>query len=170
LAVTRHLLEIGRRRIVHIAGPAANFEASERRAGFLDAVGACQDASGTVLDGDFSEEAGYAAGRRLAEIGERPEAVFAANDMMALGCLRALREAGLRTPEDVAVAGFDDIPIARLIGLTTLRTDIADLGRRALEHLAASVDGGGEVRIDIIRPELVVRNSTAGAADTHRGN
>ena len=165
-AVTRHLLECGFRRIVHIAGPAANFEASERRRGYLETLAGA--AEPRLLDGDFSEESGYAAGRRLAA-DEPPDAVFAANDMMAVGCLRALQDAGLRTPQDVAVAGFDDIPIARLIRLTTVRTDISDLGRRALERLAAVIAGStlGEP-IEISRPELVVRESTAGrpAANT----
>ena len=164
LDVVRHLLDAGRRRIAHIAGPLANSEAAERRRGHAEATAA--GGGGPVLDGDFSEEAGYAAGRRLAEMTERPDAVFAANDTMAMGCLRALEEAGLRTPDDVAVAGFDDIPVARLIRLTTVRTGIADLGRRALERLAGAIDGEPlGTDDDISRPELVVRASTVGRTD-----
>lgn len=165
LAVTRHLLETGRRRLAHIAGPDANFESSERRRGWLEAQAAAGVEAGMLESGDFSEEAGYEAGRRLTAAPLRPHAVFAANDMMAVGCLRALRDAGLRTPEDVAVAGFDDIPVARLLGLTTVRTRIADLGRRAVERLTSIIDGEamGELT-EITRPELVVRDSTAGRA------
>lgn len=162
LAVTRHLLEGGRRRVAHIAGPQANFDSVERRRGWLDAlVGADRDAP-LLETGDFSEDSGYEAGRRLAQGRARPDAVFAANDMMAVGCLRAFREAGLRTPEDVAVAGFDDIPIARLLDLTTVRTRIAELGQRALERLTSIIDGEPIGTLtEVSRPELVVRGSTA---------
>lgn len=162
-AVIEHLLALGRRRIAHIAGPAENFEASERLAGYHDTLAAAGVGQGPVLDGDFSEDSGYEAGRRLAAAASRPDAVFAANDMMAVGCLRALREAGLRAPEDMAVAGFDDIPIARLVNLTTVRTHIPELGRRALEALAAILDGDAvEPFTKIPPPDLAVRETTAG--------
>ena len=68
------------------------------------------------------------------------DAVFAANDMMAIGALQALKAAGLRVPEDVAVAGFDDVPLARHLGLTTVRARVAELGRRAVERLVAMLE------------------------------
>lgn len=167
LAAVRHLLDTGRRRIAHIAGPQANFESCERRDGWLAALTAAGADAARLERGDFSEESGFEAGRRLVEAASPPDAVFAANDMMAVGCLRALREAGLRAPEDVAVAGFDDIPLARLVGLTTVRTGIADLGRRALERLTAIIDGEPiDETTEITRPELVVRDSTGGAPAT----
>jgi LacI family transcriptional regulator len=117
------------------------------------------------LHGDFTEESGYRAGILLAEMTERPDAVFVANDTMAIGCLLALAEKGVRVPLDMTVAGFDDIPVARLIrpSLTTVRTSIADLSRRALERLAAAIWGEDETKngLEIVQPHLVLRESSA---------
>jgi LacI family transcriptional regulator len=139
-AMTRHLLDCGYRDIAFITGPADNFDAAERLKGFREASTA--SARARILPGDFSEESGYRAGKQLAAARQRPQAVFAANDMMAIGCLFALTEAGLRVPEDVALAGFDDIPIARYVTppLTTVRVRIADLGQGALEQLVARME------------------------------
>ncbi len=161
VAVVEHLATAGRG-VVHVAGPSGNFESQERRRGYRDALGGLE---GLVLQGDFSEESGYRAGKQLARMDARPGAVFAANDMMAIGCLLAFHEAGLRVPQDIAVAGFDDIPLARLIrpSLTTVRTNIADLSRRALERLAATIareDHGGDLLVTE-RPQLVARESSA---------
>jgi LacI family transcriptional regulator len=162
----RHLLGRGHRRIAMIAGPEDNFDARQRLAGYADALR--ELAPGTnaqVLRGDFTEESGYRAGQRLLAMSERPEAVFAANDMMAIGCLFAFTEAGLRVPEDIAVAGFDDVPIARYVTppLTTVRVRIDELGEMALERLVLAV--GGPVRVapttQVLRTELVVRSSCA---------
>jgi len=141
-AMVRHLLDRGYRRIVHIRGAEENFQAQERVRGYRAALRGSSAAAALVLEGDFTEESGYRAGRALAAQAERPEAVFAANDMMAVGCLVALREAGLKVPDDVALAGFDDIPLARFLSppLTTARADIATLGLRALERLAGLID------------------------------
>lgn len=161
MAVVRHLAAHGGP-IAHIAGPANNFESQERLRGYREAL---EGAEELVLPGDFTEESGYRAGLRLLEMNERPRAVFAANDTMAIGCLLALEEKGVRVPSDIAVAGFDDIPIARLIrpSLTTARTSIADLSYRALERLAAAI-GGEELITDLsqtVHPQLVVRESSA---------
>jgi LacI family transcriptional regulator len=141
-AMACHLRARGHREIAFIAGPEENFDARERLRGFRDG---CDDAARPrILRGDFSEESGYRAGRELAAlpVAKRPQAVFAANDMMAVGCLFALTEAGLRVPDDVALAGFDDIPIARFVTppLTTVRVRIADLGQAALEQLFSRME------------------------------
>jgi LacI family transcriptional regulator len=169
MAVVTHLMA-GGRKVAHIAGPKDNFESQERRRGYRDALGGVE---GLVLQGDFTEESGYQAGLRLVEMTNPPGAIFAANDTMAIGCLLALEEKGARVPGDIAVAGFDDIPIARLIrpSLTTARISIADLGRRALERLAAVIAGEeySEDLLETVRPQLVVRQSSAlpeGAAET----
>jgi LacI family transcriptional regulator len=82
--------------------------------------------------------------------------------MMAIGAMQALRAAGLRFPEDVAVAGFDDVPLARHLDLTTVRVRIAELGARALSQLIGMLEnGGGEPRSELHSPELVIRRSTA---------
>jgi LacI family transcriptional regulator len=140
-AMTRHLLECGYRDLAFVTGPADNFDAAERLKGFREA--SANSARVRLLEGDFSEESGYRAGRQLAAARQRPQAVFAANDMMAIGCLFALTEAGLSVPEDIALVGFDDIPIARYVNppLTTVRVRIADLGHDALERLVACMEG-----------------------------
>jgi LacI family transcriptional regulator len=95
----------------------------------------------------------------------RPDAVFAANDMMAIGCMAALREAGLRIPDDIAVAGFDDVPMARYVTppLTTVSVRIAELGRLALEQLCMQIaDPGSRVPVhQRVTATLVVRASSA---------
>src|SRR5690606_17770260 len=95
------------------------------------------------------------------------DAVFAANDMMALGCLFALNHAGIQAPRDIAIAGFDDIPLARYVhpSLTTMRVDIAELGGRALrallEDAAQPPDGGGDAApVAPLVPQLMVRDSS----------
>ncbi len=165
-AMTQHLVARGHRRIALIGGPAANHEARERQRGYL--AGLRTGAKARLYDGDFTEDSGFAAGRAMARAGakERPDAVFAANDMMAIGCMAALAEAGLRVPADVALAGFDDIPIARYVtpALTTVRVGIAELGRRALEGLVAALESpaGAAARHETVATELVLRQSCPG--------
>ena len=167
MAMTRHLLDAGHRRIAFISGPDLNFDARERLRGYQDALATVADAAAPwVVPGNFDEASGYAAGEAFAA-GERPDAVFAANDMTALGCLFALRKAGLRVPEDIAVAGFDDVPMARYVNpaLTTMRVDIASLGARALHLLLQHPGLGGESGTPVdtapLIPQLVVRDSSA---------
>jgi len=177
-AMMKHLFASGRRRIAFISGPDNNFDADERLRGYRDAIAARKGASELVLRGDFSESSGYRAGIDLCERGERPDAIFAANDMMALGCLFALTERGVGVPGDIVLAGFDDIPIARFVTppLTTVRVRIADLGRRAFERLDALIATGddGARTTERLDCDLVVRQSSglndaasaASAADT----
>lgn len=157
-AMTRHLLGLGRRAVVHIAGPAGNIDADERRAGYSRAMGTLAP---LVVPGDFSEGAGADAVRGLLAAGTRFDAVFAANDMMALGALTALREAGLDAPGAVMVGGFDDVPLARYLGLTTMRVPIAAMGGRAVARLVEEIDGGtSPAGLELVTPELVVRGTT----------
>ncbi len=160
-AMARHLAASGRKRIAFIGGPQGNHEAQERLRGYR--AGLKPGMKEAVFEGDFTEEAGWSAGRRIAQSKPRPDAIFAANDMMAVGCLAALREAGLRVPEDVALAGFDDIPIARYVtpALTTIRVPIAALGSAALDALAKVVEApDGQASHTVVMPvELVVRRS-----------
>ena len=140
-AMARHLLEL-HGELAFIAGPVDNFDAQQREQGYRAALAAhAPGVAPLVLRGDFSEAAGQRAAAELLRRRSRPRAVFAANDMMAIGCLRALQEAGLRVPQDVALAGFDDIPITRYVNppLSTVRVRIAELGRGALDQLAASL-------------------------------
>jgi LacI family transcriptional regulator len=165
--VVEHLIAEGYRRIAFIRGPSGNHDVAERERAYRDALAdRLPDAAPLVLPGEFDEASGYRAGQRVAAMQPRPDAVFAANDMMAIGCMAAIREAGLRIPEDIAVAGFDDVPMARYASpaLTTAGVRIAELGKAALERLAGQIDRGGDdtphshVRIPA---ELVVRASSA---------
>ena len=162
VAMTRHLAEGGRRRVAHIAGPLGNADAAERLRGYLDVRPQPLD-DAYVVRGDFSMASGYAAGQALAALPKRPDAIFAANDMMAVGCLGALSDLGIVVPEDITVGGFDDVPLAALVrpALTTMRTDVARLGGRALERLAGVIErpDATDRTVEIVTPELVVRES-----------
>jgi len=167
-----HLVATGRRRIAHIAGPAGNLEAEARMAGYLDAM-ARAGLPTAVVDGDFTQGSGDAAAVELAGRDPRPDAIFAANDMMAVGAMLALQDAGVRVPDDVAMIGFDDVPIAALVrpGLTTLGIQIAETGRGALERLVRLINAAGEAVADtaceVVRPTLVVRPSSQSATPIH---
>lgn len=167
--MVEHLVERGFRRIAHISGPRGNSDAEERLRGFRQAVGdLLDDREPVVLSGDFSEESGREAGRILAAGQFQVDAVFAGNDVMAVGCLAALTEAGVSVPDRIAVAGFDDVPIARYVtpALTTMRVHIAELGAQALETLVETIADpaapGTPARM--LTPELVVRQSTEKSA------
>lgn len=166
-AMVAHLTACGCRRIAMIAGPSGNSDADERLAAFRSAVARhLGDGAPPVFPGDFSEEAGHAAGERILAARDGIDAVFAANDMMAVGCLAALTGAGADVPGDIAVAGFDDVPIARYVrpALTTMRVHIAELGTRAFEALSsllADPDAPGPPEQTLV-PELIVRGSTRG--------
>lgn len=169
VAMTRHLLDVGHRRIAFIAGPEQNYDARERLRGFRDAMAAAEGAAvGIELPGGFDEASGHQAGLSLLASGTLPDAVFAANDIMALGCLYAFTQAGIHVPGDVALAGFDDIPLARFIHppLTTMRVSIAVLGERAMTYLLQVIDSKGAVETpdQTLMPTLVVRQSSAGKA------
>ena len=165
-AMVAHLLAGGRRALVHVTGPAGNLDARERYEGFVAAMAArAPGAPVRVIEGDFSEAAGERAVARLLDEGVRFDAILAANDMMALGALQALRAAGIAVPDAVAVAGFDDIPLARFLALTTMRVRVADLGARAVSRLFdAFGEAAAPTGFERFTPELVVRATTAGDA------
>jgi LacI family transcriptional regulator len=164
-AMVRHLLSLGHRRIAFVKGPDRNFEASERLRGYQDAMRAAGAASGDAIEiaGDFTEEAGGSGA--LAAFGSRPRptAIFAANDGMALGAMVALADEGVGVPRDVAVVGFDDIPVARYVSppLTSIHVPIAELGARATERLLLALERGERHarRHEVLPTELVVRRS-----------
>ncbi|MEE1752980.1 LacI family DNA-binding transcriptional regulator [Streptomyces sp. SP18CS02] len=162
---TEHLLALGHATVQHIAGPEGWIASDHRLDGWRAALGAAGATVPAPLFGDWSAVSGYELGRRLAA---RPDvtAVFASNDQMALGVLRALYEAGRRVPEDVSVIGYDDIPEAAFVlpPLTTVRTDFARIGRQCLRLLLARLDGGRERYVRSAVPaELIVRTSSGRA-------
>jgi LacI family transcriptional regulator len=120
--------------------------------------------------GNFNEEGGWRGARELLALVPRPSAIFAANDAMAVGALSALRDAGVAVPAEVAVVGFDDIPVARFLNppLTSVRVGIAALGERAaallLAALAERSPPGAAPRRDVLPAELVIRDSCGASA------
>ncbi|MCF5935420.1 substrate-binding domain-containing protein, partial [Xanthomonas perforans] len=172
MAMTEHLLRAGHRRIAFIGGPALNFDARERLRGFRDALAAFgAQAQGVEYPGDFDEASGHRAGLAMLAAGALPDAVFAANDMTALGCLYAFAQADVSVPGDVALAGFDDIPLARFVhpALTTMRVSIARLGEQAMTRLMRLVetpDRDDGIR-QLLTPELVIRASCGTGQSAH---
>lgn len=164
VAAVAHLVHIGRRRLVHIGGPDGNIDARERREAFVAALAHhAPDIEPIVIDGDFREDSGAAAVMRLKAAGAVYDGIVAANDMMALGAMGALRKAGMAVPADIAVTGFDDVPLARYLGLTTIRVDIAAMGERAVARLIDALDGGIlSAETQIVAVELIVRATTGG--------
>jgi LacI family transcriptional regulator, galactose operon repressor len=166
-----HLASHGHRRIAIIRGPEANHDAAERLRGYRAALAdAGLDADPALeLPGDFTEEAGFRAAEALLAAAPRPTAVFAANDSMAIGVTSALRQANVSVPRDMAVAGFDDIPISRFLTppLSSVRVPIQELGARAMEQLVRAVEGENRhERIDATLPtELVIRDSCGAHGD-----
>lgn len=161
---TSHLISLGHRRIVHIAGPASLHVAAERRRGYLRALEAAgvpeQDA--VVAEGDFSSDGGREAARALLKQNRPFTAVAAANDLMAIGAMEALRHAGKRVPDDVAVVGFDDITFASLVSpaLTTVAQPKYRMGQLAMDRLLELMDGSDAgPRQTVLPPKLVVRES-----------
>jgi DNA-binding LacI/PurR family transcriptional regulator len=164
-AATRHLLELGHRTVWHVAGPGDFLEARQRIDGWRAALEAAGADVPPLVSGDWSPRSGYELGKRLCTVRD-VTAVFAANDQMALGLLRALHEVGRRSPQDISVVGFDDIPEAQYFTppLTTVRQDFNEMGRQSLLLLLGEMAAHdrSSKRV-IVEPELVVRGSTARA-------
>lgn len=174
-----HLINRGHRRIAIVTGHLESVPAQERLAGYRLALVEAgvempqefvitSDAFGgeaAALNDGFSKEAGYLAMRRLlATEGERPTAVFMASDIQAMGAIKALREAGLRMPQDIAMVGFDDIEIAEYLGLTTIKQPMFKMGENAVDRLLTLIDDPDAERQHMrIETELVVRESSAAA-------
>ncbi len=168
-AAVAHLAAGGAKRIVHLSGPAGNLDAQERRAG-AEAAAEAAGVTLCVVEGDFREGSGAVVGACVAAGTIEADAIFAGNDMMAIGALMALKRHGVAVPEQVAVAGFDDIPLARLVSpaLTSVAIDIAAMGARAVAQLAARIaaardgfpEGASSGADEAIVPHLMVRETT----------
>ncbi len=161
-AAVSHLVRQGRRRIALISGPSNSLAAQDREKGYLKALQERRVRVDEALmaRGDFTESSSYEAMQRLLPL--EPDAVFVASDSMALGALRALRQAGKRVPEEVAIVGFDDMPQAATANppLTTVRQPIRRAGVMAVETLIDILGNGSEAPRRIILPtELVIRAS-----------
>ena len=163
--MVRHLAGPGRRRVAIICGTENNRDAAERLRGYHAAMDDLRitRAPSWELGGNFTEASGYEAARRFLSLADRPDALFAANDSMAIGALSALREAGVVVPDDVVVGGFDDIPMARYTNppLTSVQVPMGALGAQAVRRLVLAVEkeGGHAARRETLPTVLVVRAS-----------
>jgi LacI family transcriptional regulator len=163
---TRHLLELGHRRIGAITGPNGWLASDERLAGYRAALAeyGIAPTPELVVFADFHADGGADATRRLLALDEPPTAIFAFNDDMALATLRVARERGLSLPAELSIAGFDDSARARIVtpSLTSVHQPLAEMGRRSVDLLACIIDGEPVETLQIELPtELVVRDSTA---------
>jgi DNA-binding LacI/PurR family transcriptional regulator len=160
-AAVQHLLDGGRRRIATIAGPQDMVAGVDRLTGYRAAMRAAGLAEHTAI-GDFTRESGVHAMRRLVDDDPQLDAVFVASDLMAHGALQALKDAGRRVPQDVAVIGFDDFEISRYSEppLTTVRQPIIDMGRMMARQILGLIEDRSDVPESVVLPtELVVRGS-----------
>lgn len=157
-----HMVRMGRKRIACINGPSNMIAGMDRARGYRDALKerGISLLPELVVDADFTDPGGYAAMQQLLQC--KPDAVFAASDTMAIGAVRAIHEQGLRVPEDIAVVGFDDIPMASRITppLTTVRQPISRIGAIAADTLIDLIVNPSDRPQHIILPtELVIRES-----------
>ena len=163
--VVRHLIGLGHHRIAAVTGPRDNIDAQQRVAGYRAALaeaGIAHDAQ-LEIEGDFTEPSGFRAVGTLLGLSPRPTAAFFGNDYMAIGAMSALSEAGIHVPDDLAIAGFDDIAMARYLtpALTTVHVDLIEFGARAIRRLIEVKEEapGGVPRHEVVGTQLVVRRS-----------
>jgi len=165
-AMAEYLVKLGHRRIGYVAGPEGMKSTRERLEGFCDAMErhGCTPCRDMITRGAYTFESGRDCGHELLEMSTPPTAIFASNDEMAAGVVYAALDLGLRVPQDVSVAGFDDSALATRIipSLTTIRRPVREMARLATTKLIASIDGReSEARMGIfLDPELIIRNST----------
>lgn len=161
-AATEHLIALGHSDILHLSGPQDWIEAESRMRGYLDALRDADLPTFPPIRGDWTADFGYFAGQELSRRRDFT-AVFAANDLMAIGLMHGFRDAGVRVPRDVSVVGFDDIPVAAHVApsLTTVHQDFPELGRRAVRMLLAQIRGEGVPEFGGLQTLLRARESTA---------
>jgi LacI family transcriptional regulator, repressor for deo operon, udp, cdd, tsx, nupC, and nupG len=164
---TEHLIGLGHRRIAHLTGPMDVILSRDRLRGYYQALAQHDidvDAA-LVQEGDFSFESGYNVTLKLLALEKPPTAIFAANDAMAIGAIKAVRHRGGRVPDDVAVVGFDDIQMASIFepGVTTIAQPMFDIGKQAMKLLLQLIDGEEVDRRQFVLPDrLVIRESCGG--------
>lgn len=168
---TKHLIDLGHRRIACITGPQPLASVGQRLPGYyqaLEEAGVTADPA-LIVPGDFRTQGGEAAMTRLLALDKRPTAVFAFNDFMAIGAIKAVRQQGLRIPADISIVGYDDISFAALIDppLTTVAQSLRAISQTAVTMLLRQINSQSAVNDGlpspptVIQPRLVVRQSTA---------
>jgi LacI family transcriptional regulator len=164
---TEHLLKQGYKNIAHLSGPKVNMEAEERMNGYHDAIKSA-GLEPKIYNGDFREESGFENAAQIADDIKAGivDAVFAANDMMAVGLIIGLKEKNINVPNDIGIIGFDDVPIGRYItpSLSSLGIDMSQLGKKAVEILNILVNGkpnhADAKKLVVFTPHLYEREST----------
>jgi LacI family transcriptional regulator len=148
--------------LAHITGPIENDDAILRRNGFIDASKK-NKVKYIVEKGDFSREAGINACKKIFKLSHRPQVIFAANDMMAIGCYDYVKQNNLQIPDDIGVVGFDDVFVSQYLNppLTSVHVNIEEVGKKAAELLLKKIQSNNGVQSSIINisTELVIRES-----------
>lgn len=166
IEATQHLINLGHRNILFIGGPDKSTTAKDRLKGYLNVLKKLGDQDGKELikKGDFTIMSGYTITKEFLLQKNRPTAIFAANDQMAFGAIKAIKEEGLKIPEDIAVVGFDNLPLSSYIDppLTTVEIPMYDLGYTAMEILINLLSGKKVERIKLFKTKLIIRESTIG--------
>ena len=172
--LVNHLIEAhGRRHIVFLQGPQGHEDSVWRERGYLEALEAHNIPfhPELIASGEFDEDEAFATVQQMLLDGIEFDAIFAGDDDSAIGAMRALKLAGRRIPEDVAVVGFDDVPFARYLSppLTTVRAPIEEIGREAVRQLVRLMNGQPAEALTLMRTELVIRES-CGCRPPHSDN
>ena len=162
LRSTRHLLEQGKRQLIHIRGPETNYDATERCAGFQMALeeAGLKFSRSLEFKGDFQREGGIRAMKEAISKKVPFDGIFACNDGMAIGAIEVLNERKISIPDQVSIVGFDDIESSKFLGLSTVRVPFRDMGRVAARIVLSQIDGK-EAGSEILSTELVVRASSS---------
>lgn len=164
---TAHLISLGHRRIAAITGPLPMIAGLDRRDGYKQALveAGLPIEPDLIVESDFTQEGGYRAMQQIIALPNRPRAAFVAGDTMALGALRALRDAGLRVPDDMAIVSFDDLPAAANTSpaLTTVRQPISQMGEAAVQALIEQIESPEAPRSAVRLPTTLVVRESCGA-------
>ena len=158
---TDHLISLGHKKIFHVTGPKDAYESQMRQQGYEESMKEAKLKIQTI-QGDWSIESGYKIGLKIAEMKDRPTAIFCANDHQTLGLLKALSLKKVRVPEDISIVGFDDIPESEFFStsLTTVRQDFEELGKIAVTRLLSQLKEKQKPSLQLIEPTLIARDST----------
>lgn len=166
-AMVDHLVALGHRRIAHIIGDPKHGAGVWRLAGYRDGMkrAGLEERADYMVQGQFSFESGVKAARQLLSLKQRPTAIFAADDDMAVGAIWAAAEAGVRVPDEISICGFDDTTIATRVWplLTTVHQPVRDMGKRATEELLLGLLGKGDPSMVEMDYQMRLRASTAPA-------
>ncbi|NMB47060.1 MAG: LacI family transcriptional regulator [Firmicutes bacterium] len=165
---TKHLAELGHKHITFLSGPLSSIDSRERLRGYTQAIHEYKLVT-DVWEGDYARASGYMQGRKILSKTQRPSAIFAANDWMAMGVMAAAKELGMLVPEELSVVGFDDVSPARhlLVPLTTVRQPAQEMGKIAVKMLLKQSENDQLHRRIVLPTKLVVRKTTGPARDTN---